>query len=205
MSTICELVRNPSKINSTILNTINYIYWDALCQLQMVIEDDTLIFNEPIQGGSSYTCLQHVPMEFYNIIFVALHSNSISSHLHAYCTLHRILLRYYWPGMYSYIKQMCAACPGCTLAKTTKSKSSELVYNFPIEVPFLVLFVDAYSAGKHSSFDGFETHLVACCGMNSFAFMEPVQHANSKDFASVIMKIQLRYGFCHTIVLEKDS
>ncbi len=108
--------------------------------------------------------------------------------------------------MYSYIKQMCAACPGCTIANTTKSKSSELVYNFPIEVPFLVLFVDAYSAGKHSSFDGFKTYLVACCGMTGFASMELVQHAYSKNFASAIMKIQLRYGFCHsTIILDKDS
>ncbi len=107
--------------------------------------------------------------------------------------------------MYSYIKRMCAACPGCTLANTTKSKSSELVYNFPIKASFLVLFVDAYSAENHSSFDGFETYLVACCGMTSFASMEPVQHANSKNFASAIIKIQLRHGFCHTIVLDKDS
>jgi hypothetical protein len=107
--------------------------------------------------------------------------------------------------MYSYIKQMYAPCPGCTLANPTKSKSSEPVYNFPIEAPLLVLFLDEYSAGKHSSFDGFETYLVACCGMLSFASMDPVRHANSKNFASAIMKIQLRYGFCHTIVLGKDS
>jgi hypothetical protein len=50
--------------------------------------------------------------------------------------------------MYSYIKQMCAACPGCTLANPTKSKSSELVYNFPIEAPFLVHFAYTYYAGK---------------------------------------------------------
>ena len=35
--------------------------------------------------------------------------------------------------------------------------------------------------------------------------MEPIQHANSKNFASGIMKIQLRYGFCHTVVLDKDG
>jgi hypothetical protein len=107
--------------------------------------------------------------------------------------------------MYSYIKHMCNACPGCGLANPTKSKSSELVYQFPIEAPFLVLFVDAYSAGKHSSFDGFEVYLVACCGMTGFATMEPIQHANSKNFASAIMPIQLCYGFCHSIVLDKNS
>jgi hypothetical protein len=83
--------------------------------------------------------------------------------------------------MYSYIKRMCNACPGCVLANPTKSKSSELVYNFPIKAPFLVLFIDAYSAGKLSSFDGSEVYLIACCGMTGFASMEPIQHANSKN------------------------
>jgi hypothetical protein len=107
--------------------------------------------------------------------------------------------------MFFYIKQMCTACPGCALANPTKSKSSELVYNFHIKVPFLILFIDAYLAGKHYSFDGFATYLVACCGMTGFTSMEPIVHANAKNFASAIMKIQLRYGFCHTIVLDKDS
>ena len=205
MSTIRDLIVNPSKINNTTLNTVNHNYRAALRQSQIVIEDDMLIFREPVRGGSSYTRLQLVPAEFYNIIFVAFHSNAIGGHLNAYRTLHRIRLRYYWPGMYSYIKRMCNACPGCALANPTKSKSSELVYNFPIEAPFLVLFIDAYSAGKHSSFDGSEVYLVACCGMTGFASMEPIQHANSKNFASGIMKIQLRYGFCHTVVLDKDS
>ncbi len=35
--------------------------------------------------------------------------------------------------------------------------------------------------------------------------MEPIQHGNSKTFASGIMKVKLRYSFCHTVVLDKDS
>jgi hypothetical protein len=147
MSTIRDLITNPSKINNTTLNTVNYNYWAAHRQSLIVIKDDMLIFREPVRGGSSYPHLQLVPTEFYNIIFVVFHSNAIGGHLNAYCKLHRIRLRYYRPGMYSYIKRMCNACPNCALANPTKSKSSELVYNFPIEAPFLVLFVDAYSAG----------------------------------------------------------
>ena len=41
--------------------------------------------------------------------------------------------------------------------------------------------------------------------MCSFGALEPVTGANATMFASAIMKIQLRYRFCHTIVLEKDS
>jgi hypothetical protein len=100
---------------------------------------------------------------------------------------------------------MCAACPGCNLANPTQSKSSKLIYDFPIEAPFLVLHVDAYMAGRHSGFEGSETYLIACCGMCTFGALEPVTGANATTFASAIMKIQLRYGFCHTIVLDKDS
>jgi hypothetical protein len=86
-----------------------------------------------------------------------------------------------------------------------QSKSSELVYGFPIEAPFLVLHVDAYMAGRHSGFEGSETYLIACCGMCTLGALEPVTGTNATTFASAIMKIQLRYGFCHTIVLDKDS
>jgi hypothetical protein len=106
--------------------------------------------------------------------------------------------------MYSYIKRMCSACPGCALANPTKGRSCELVYNFPIKTPFLVLHVNAYSAGAHSGFEGSDVYLVACCGMCTFA-LKPVTGANATTFALAIMKIQLRYGFCHTVVLDKDS
>jgi len=100
---------------------------------------------------------------------------------------------------------MCNACPGCALANPTKSRSTELVYRFPIEAPFLVLFVDAYMAGKVTGFENSDCYLIACCGMSTFAIMEPITHPTSTSFASAIMKIQLRFGFCHTIVLDKDS
>jgi hypothetical protein len=56
--------------------------------------------------------------------------------MNAYCTLHRLRLWYYWPGMYSYIKCICNACPGCTLASPAESKSSKLAYNFQSRRPF---------------------------------------------------------------------
>jgi hypothetical protein len=93
--------------------------------------------------------------------------------------------------MYSYIKRMCLACPGCALANLTKGCSCELIYIFLIEAPFLVLHVDAYSAGAHSGFEGSNVYLIACCGMCTFSALKPVTGANATTFASAIMKIQL--------------
>jgi hypothetical protein len=42
-------------------------------------------------------------------------------------------------------------------------------------------------------------------GMRGFAVMEPVKHTTSTTFASALMKVQLCFGLCHTIVLNKDT
>ena len=68
-----------------------------------------------------------------------------------------------------------------------------------------MLFADAYSAEKHSGFEGSEVNLLVSDGMTGFSVMEPIQHSNVTTFTSGIMKIQLRFWFCHVIVLNKDS
>ena len=85
--------------------------------------------------------------------------------------------------MYAYVKQMWQACPGCALANPTLSKSSELVYNFPVKAPFVVMHFDA--------FEGSECYLLGCCGMTGFACMEPITHASATTFASAIKMIIL--------------
>ncbi len=188
LSKIRDIVANPSKLTNKVLTEINYNYHAALRKSLIVLEDDVLIYHKPLAGGNgSYTRLQLVPREFRNILFIAFHTNLIGGHLISYRTLHCLHLRYYWPSMYLYVKRMCATCPGCTLSNSIKSKSSELVYNFPIEAPFMVIHVDAYMAGAHSSFEGSETYIVACCGMCPFGTLEPVTGANATTFASTIM------------------
>jgi hypothetical protein len=103
MSIIRELVLDPSKISTATLNTVNYNFRAPLCQSLIFIENGLLFYKEPIRGGSSYTRLQLVPREFYNIVFIAFHSNPIGGHMNAYRTLFRLCPQYYWPGMYRYI------------------------------------------------------------------------------------------------------
>ena len=54
-------------------------------------------------------------------------------------------------------------------------------------------------------YEGSECYLIGCCGMCSFVCMEPITKASATIFALAIMRIILRYRFCHTIVLDKDS
>jgi hypothetical protein len=86
LSAIRDLVLNPSKINSTSLNAVNFNYRAPLQQSHIIIEGGILIYHETIRGGTSYTRLQLVPSEFYNIVFIAFHSNPIGGHFNAYRT-----------------------------------------------------------------------------------------------------------------------
>ncbi|KAL3786998.1 hypothetical protein HJC23_005509 [Cyclotella cryptica] len=54
-------------------------------------------------------------------------------------------------------------------------------------------------------YKGHKVHLIAACGMTSFACAEPIKKVNSATFAKALMKIMLSYGISHTIVLDKDS
>jgi hypothetical protein len=194
---VWQLVNNPLLINNESLCAINHNFHLALRYSLIVVENNLLIYPEPISHTGLYARLTIVPKEFYNVLFVAFHTNPPGGHLNSYRTLHCLRLCYYWPGMFSYIKRVCSACPGCALANPTRGKLSKLVYNFPIEAPFKVLHVDAYSAGAHSGFEGSTSYLIGCCSMCSFGILEPVTSINASTFASAIMKMQLRFGFCH--------
>ncbi len=118
---IQDLIVNPSKICKETLKNVHYSYRHPIRQSLIMIEDDMLIFREPIRGSTSYTPLQIVPSGLHDIVFIAFHSNPIGGHLNSYRTLHRLRLRYHWPEMYSFIKHMCNACPGCALSNPTRS------------------------------------------------------------------------------------
>ncbi len=207
MKCIIGFIEHPCTICNKALEAlgIDYNYRAALRQSRIVIKDRLLIYCKPIAGSASYTCLQLVPSEFFNILFIAFHTNPIGGHFNTYHTLYHMRLRFYWPGMYKYINRMCRACPGCNLANPTNSKSAGLIYHFPIEAPMMVLHINGYSAGKQVGFEGSETYIIACYGMCTFAAMEPVTNPSANTFASAIMKIILRYGFCQTVALNKDS
>jgi hypothetical protein len=78
-----ELALNPLLITTQALSKVNHNYCGPLHQSLVSVEDDMLIFWEPISSSNSYTCLTLVPCKLYNIMFIAFHTNPISGHLNA--------------------------------------------------------------------------------------------------------------------------
>ena len=107
--------------------------------------------------------------------------------------------------MYRYVKHMCKRRPGCSLSNIIKNRCANLVYNFPVDAPMQVLFMDIYAAGLEFNFEGTEHYLIAANEMTSFAICEATSEQNAASFAAVLMKSWLRFGVSHTIVVDKDS
>ena len=129
---IQDLALNPGKILKATLLEVHYAYHQPLCQSHIVIEDKIFILRELIHGSTSCARLQIVPAELQNILFDAFHSNPIDRHLNAYRTLHWLRMWFHWLEMYSYIKRMCQACPGCALSNPLRGSSLELIHHFPL-------------------------------------------------------------------------
>ena len=91
------------------------------------------------------------------------------------------------------------------MANATNNPSNELVYSFLLDGPMNVLHVDGYSVGANINFAGDKGFLIAACGMCTFAVAEPVSKTDSTIYAQALLMIMLRFGFAHTIVLDKDS
>jgi hypothetical protein len=199
------IVEDPPLLSKESLKQVNYNFLGPLRKSQIILDNGILVYHEPIAHSGLYMHLTLVPQELCNILFIVFHSNHIGGHLDTFWTLHCLCLCYYWSGMFSYVTKMCHACPGCILTNPTKGKLAELVYGFPIEAPFLVLHVNAYSAGALTGFKGSSTYLIACCCMCLFGALEPISNANATTFASAFMKIMLRFGFAHTVIVNKDS
>jgi hypothetical protein len=85
-----DLVHNPNKICKDTLKDVHYCYHQLLQQSHIAIEDNMLVYQEPIQGSTLYTWLQIVPKTLFNIVFIAFHSNPTGGHFNAYRTLHRL-------------------------------------------------------------------------------------------------------------------
>jgi hypothetical protein len=197
MSSIIGFISNPGSITNKSLtdSMLDANYRSALRKSRISIEDGILIYCEQLAGSESYAHLQLVPTHFWNIICVAFHSNPVRGHFNPYCTFYCMRLCFYWPGMYTHVTQMCKLCPGCALSNPTRTKSSELVYNFPIETLMMILHIDGYQAGNQQGFEGSNIYLIACCGMCSFAAMELISNPSAATYALAIMTIILRYSF----------
>ncbi|KAL3785603.1 hypothetical protein HJC23_004751 [Cyclotella cryptica] len=191
---IRHMIENPHTINKASLSKLHYVYRGLIRRSQIVVTaNGMLALHEPIESTDDSISLQLVPRSLRNIVFIAFHANPIGGHFNAYRTFSRIRLRFFWPKMYHYISDLVHKCAACRLSNATLRKTMS------------VMHVDCYTAGHLRTYDNITCYMVGACNMTAFGLLEGITEPNSTTFAAAIMRFQLRHGFFHTMVLDKDS
>ena len=188
------MLSNPSLITKKVIEALHYVYRGPMRRNQIKISDGMLSLHKQVRNESAIIKLTIVPRGLWNIIFIALHANPIGGHLGPALPLHRIRLRYHWPHQYKYITDLCAKCAGCSLSNSFHHPTSELIYSFPFECPFMVVFMDIYHVGAHESFTGDKYILLATDAMTAFTIYEPLPKVNANLLDGAMMKILLNEG-----------
>ena len=123
----------------------------------------------------------------WNIMFIAYHANPIGAHIIHYATYHRFFLQYLWPQLYSCMKSMISKCTGYRLVHLAHRPSSEIVYHFPVEAPFLVMHIDIYVVGRHQSFQCCHYDLIISDQMTEISIAVSLHEANGSSIATTFM------------------
>lgn len=203
---IKNMLDNPRLITEQNLRDIHFIYRAPMRNRQIIFENNRLFYLESIEASHKFAKLIIVPSKLRKHIFTAFHSNPVGGHFGVYQTLHRIRLRYYWPNMYNYIRQLIKQCAGCLMKNTSTRSGTELLYSFPLDAPFITITGDIWSPGKTEGYSGATALMIILCHMTGFAAIEPISsELNSTSFAKSAYRIMLRYGLPHLFISDPDS
>ena len=199
------MVQNKHLITKKNLEKLHHIFRSPMRKSQIVYEDEKLILKEPIVNSNKVLRLIIVPEDLRHHIFLAFHVNPLGGHYSSYYTVHRIRLRYFWPGMVSYVEDKISKCASCILKQGGNSIKKELLYSFPSTAPMNCVHADVYSAGSTTSIQGYIALMIVMCHMTGFVMIEPIKESTSEEFARAFYVCMLRYGLSHMVVTDADS
>jgi hypothetical protein len=116
---VLRLISNPALVVNKNLVKVHHTLHMPLRQWLLTIENDMIIYREPLGGSSDSFCkFRLIPLSLWDIVFIAFHANPIGDHLNYFCTFKNIRVRYYillaWHVCLhqKYVRQMsCSSCP----------------------------------------------------------------------------------------------
>lgn len=120
------------------------------------------------EGGATE---QHVvPQSLRENVLMLGHSIPWAGHLCSVKTLDHIASKYFWPGLYTDVQNLCKTCPECQLASHKKVQQVPLQPMPIIDVPFSRIGMDIVEPLDRSR-SGYRYILVVCDSLpRSFSF-----------------------------------
>ncbi len=153
------------------------------------VQGGVLVYQKSDNSGEG--SLPVVPEALRLQILCYLHDNM--GHLGFERTTELIRSRYFWPGMYSYVKRYIKRCKRCTLRKLPNSRRQAELVNIHTTRPLELICIDFLSLEQSKG--GFEHILVITDHFTRYAQAYPTRNQKATTVAKLLwQKFIIHYG-----------
>ncbi len=160
--------------------------------------DNDLLYRQTKEEGKQLL----VPKEYRKRVLEEGHSIPWAGHLGFMKTLVRISKRFYWPGMYSEVKNYCKSCPECQLIKGRAPAIAPLVPIPAVETPFERNGVDMVGPLDRSQ-KGNRFILVICDYATRYPEAYPLREVTAKQIATAMLHFFSHVGIHREVLTDQ--
>ncbi len=132
------------------------------------------------------------------------HSMPWSGHLGFMKTLMRIAKRFYWPGMYSEVKEYCRTCPECQLAAGKAPAIAPLVSVPAVGTPFEKIAVDVIGPLQKTQ-KGNRFILVICDYATRYPEAYPLREVTAKQVSNALLHFFSHVGIPKEVLTDQGT
>ena len=146
-----------------------------------------------------------VPRTMRHEILDAMHSDVFVGHFGFKKTYARIRNRYYWPGMYSDVKEYCEQCANCTSRKNPNKTTRASLVSIPVEGPFDRVAVDILGP-LPLTVNGNRYVIVFSDYLTKFAMAVALHTYDAKSTAQAFLtEVVLRHGAPNSLLSDRGT
>lgn len=133
------------------------------------------------------------------------HDDIMAGHLGVTKTIAKIIPRFYWPGMRTYIYHYVRACPGCQARKNRPGKPTGLLQCIKVERPFEKVGIDILGPFPKSK-TGNRNIIVAVDYLTKWVETRAIPTGKAPDVADFFVEqVFLRHGAPETITTDRGK
>lgn len=143
-----------------------------------------------------------VPKTYRKEVLELGHSIPWAGHLAFMKTLMRIAKRFYWPKMYSEVKEFCKSCPECQLTTGRTPAYAPLIPLPVVDTPFERIGVDIVGPVEKSQ-RGNRFILVICDYATRYPEAYPLREVTAKQIATVLLRFFSQVGIPREVLTDQ--
>ncbi|KAL2103518.1 hypothetical protein ACEWY4_000386 [Coilia grayii] len=175
---------------------------DGVGYVPVLGKEGYILQNELLYRQSEEGMQLVIPKKYRKQILEIGHSIPWAGHLAYMKTLQRIGKRFYWPGLFSDVKEFCKSCPQCQLSGGKNLARAPMIPLPVIDTPFDRIAVDVVGPLEKSK-SGNRFILVICDYATRYPEAFPLRDVTAKRVATAMLQLFSRVGIPREVLTDQ--